>query len=116
MRERVRHVGFARPDFLGPRLRALGRAAILVRERPRHRPPEQVGRGCDIAVRGELVSKRTDIRVDAMHGGGEHDRRDLAFGRGRREIAVELAALARANLDGGAGHGAPPWPLLTPLV
>jgi len=107
--ERVRHVGFARADFLQPRLRALRRAGVLVRQRARHRAPEEVGRGGDIAVRGELVGEVADVLVDPVHGGSEHHRGHLAVGCGHREIAVERSALARANLDGLARHRGPPW-------
>ena len=47
-----------------------------------------------IAVRRELVDEVANVLVDAVHGRGQHDGRHLAVGCGRREVAVELAAIA----------------------
>src|SRR5207247_2118237 len=41
--ERIGEIGFARLDFREARLRALLRAIVVARERPRDRAPEQLG-------------------------------------------------------------------------
>ncbi len=92
--ERIGHVGFARPDLLQPRLRAFGRARIVARQRPRQGAPEQVGRRRDIALGSERIGDVADILVDAVHRAREHDRRHLALACGKREVAIEGAAIA----------------------
>ena len=71
--ERIGHVGFAGLDLFQARLAARPGAAVLVPERSRHRAPEQVGRGRDVAMHGELVGDGAHILVDADDGAGEHD-------------------------------------------
>ena len=90
--ERVGHVGLARFDVFQPRLAARSGARILMRERPRYRAPEQVGRGGDIARGGKFVGDPAQILVDANNGIGQHNGRGRA-GRGRqREVAIKGAA------------------------
>jgi hypothetical protein len=48
---------------------------------------------------GELVGDRDDIGVDAVNRTSEHNRRNLAADIGNVQIAIEFAALARADLD-----------------
>ncbi len=103
-RERVGHVGFAGLDALEPGLRALRGARIGGRQRPGNRPGEQVRRRGDVAVRGELVAERLDVGIDPMHRRREHHRGRLAVAFRQREVAVERAAGACADLDGLAGH------------
>jgi hypothetical protein len=58
-------------------------------------------------VRGELLGDGANIRIHAMHGRSKHNGWNLAVGLGRRQVAIELAPLARADPDGLAEHGEP---------
>jgi hypothetical protein len=79
-------------------------------QRAGHRAPEQVGRRGDDAARGKFVGDGADIRIDAVHGGREHDgrRRSISLGSvrlgriglRRDQIAIEFAAFARADFYG----------------
>ena len=55
--QRVGHIGLAGLDLFEPGLAARPGAAVLVWQRSRHRAPEQIGRGRDVAVGGELIGK-----------------------------------------------------------
>src|SRR6266446_4233978 len=102
--EHIGEIGFTQLDFREPRLRALLRTIVVARERPRDRAPEQIGRRREKALRGELVDDRAHVRVHTVHGGSDHDRRNLCAGAGRGQIAIELAPLARTNPDVLALH------------
>src|SRR5581483_8477459 len=105
LHQRVRHVGFAGLDPREPRLPAPGRARVVARERTRDGAPEQIRRRRDEATRRELIRDRTDVGVDAVDRGGEHDRGCRRLGGGRHEVAIELATVARADFYAAAGHG-----------
>src|SRR6266705_1854818 len=102
--EHIGEIGFTQLDFREARLRALLRTLVVARERPRDRAPEQIGRRREKALRGELVGDRANVRVHAVHGGSDHDRRSLCAGAGRGQIAIELAPLARTDPDVLALH------------
>src|SRR5262249_55814445 len=102
-------MGVGLAELLEPRLRALLRAAIVVGERARDRAPEQVGRGGDEAMRGELIGDRDDIGIDAVHRTSKHYGRNFSAGLRTVQIAIELAALARAHLDPLPRHRMPPF-------
>src|SRR5262245_27175163 len=98
-RERVGHVSLAFSNLVEPRLRALLRASVVVGERARKRAPEQVRRGSNVAGCGELIGNRGDIVIDAVNRRSEHNRRGRSAGLGYIQIAIEIAAFARADLD-----------------
>jgi hypothetical protein len=74
VRERIDHVAPVSLDLFEPRLRPLLGSFVVVAERPRHRPPKQVGGGSDKSRRGEFVGDLADVRIDAMDGAGQHYR------------------------------------------
>ena len=68
-------------------------------------PSARTGRGGgDKAGRGEFVGDLADVCIDAMDGAGQHHRRRHVTARWLRQVAIELAALGRADLDGRARH------------
>jgi hypothetical protein len=71
-----------------------------MRQWPRQRAPEQIGRRGDDAACGKFVGQRLDVGVDAVHRRGQHDRRHRPVGLGRHQIAIEFAAFAGADFDG----------------
>src|SRR5262245_8528665 len=108
-RERVGHVGLAFSNVVEPRLRALLRASVVMGERARKRTPEQVRRGSNEAGCGELIGNRSDIAINAVNRRSEHNRRGRSAGLGHVQIAIEIAAFARADLDPLLMHHTPPF-------
>src|SRR5262249_42216436 len=107
--ERIGHIRLTLFDLLEPRLRTLLRAAVVVGERARDRAPEQVGRCGDEAMRSELIGDRDNVRINAVHRTSKHNGRNLSAGLRGAQIAIELAALARAHLDPLPRHRMPPF-------
>jgi hypothetical protein len=62
-RQCIGHIGVALFDLFEPRLRALLGAPIVMGGRPGNRAPEQVRRGRDDVMGGELVGDRDDIGI-----------------------------------------------------
>jgi len=50
-------------------------------------------------MRGELIGDRDNIGIDAVNRTSKHNRRNLCADLGNVQIAIEVAALARADLD-----------------
>jgi hypothetical protein len=48
---------------------------------------------------GELVGDRDNVGIDAVNRASKHNGRNLVAGLGNVEIAIEIAAVARADLD-----------------
>src|SRR5262249_9940561 len=97
--QRICHVGFAGFYFFEARLRTARRAVVPARQWTRNRAPKKIGSRSDVAVRGELVRDGAYVAIDAVYRGSEHDRRSFSAAVGRHQIAIELAATTRTNLD-----------------
>src|SRR5262249_2218021 len=95
-------------DLLEPRLRTLLGAPIVMGERAWNRAPEQVRRGRDDVMCGELVGGRDNVGIDAVNRASKHDGRTLGAGVADVEVRREAAALARADPDPLRWHRLPP--------